>query len=134
MLKGRIAFPNQFHVEPRKHARSKTAHMRAHTQQTLRPAEGTMPYCVGDTWGDVVFCGSAGIAGPFAPRGNHLVVVMGISDGRRERGSEAAADAQRPRRGRKWKTAAERRGTDVTYCSGKLTSSTRHAEKEVICL
>lgn len=69
MLKGRIAFPNQFHVQPRKRARSKTAHMRAHTQQALRPAEGTMLYCAGDTWGDV-FCTSAAVAGHFAPRGN----------------------------------------------------------------
>lgn len=76
MLKGRIAFPNQFHVELRKHARSKTAHMRAHTQQTLRPAEGTMLYCVGDTWGDVFYT-SAAIAGYFAPRGRFQVLLRG---------------------------------------------------------
>lgn len=62
-------------------------------------------------------------------------ISLQVDDRRCERGSEAAADVQRPRRrGRKVETAAERRGADVTYCNIKLTNSTRHAEKEVICL
>lgn len=50
MHEGRIALPNQLQVERRKHAGSKRAHMRAHTQQMFRPAEKTTLYCVGDTW------------------------------------------------------------------------------------